>query len=373
MRDAIQHHECATRDVVRVPGGFAERQHGREAGVGSFQQLAPMGRGAALEELRQRLAQGRPARTVRGRGLPLGTQLQQLAQASEELRLQRPDAHVRSIGGFVHPVPRPSAVRHVAFAAFDEGTALGLADELRHQVDDAVGDRRIHHLPQPRPPRLVQCGQDAHDQVEAAPAVVPQQVQRRHRPVGRADGVQRTGERDVVDVVPRGLRQRPMLAPARHSAVDQPRVATRDRLRPQPQALHDARAEAFHQDVGRLQQLQHLLDAGGVLEVGLHHRASPLRDVARITGACPRAVDRHHVGAHVRQQHAGEGPRSDARELDDPQVRERARAARGGSIRFHHGFSSIGCARADAARRAANSAARQAKTKAGPSVVPGPG
>src|ERR1039457_5818377 len=42
---------------------------------------------------------------------------------------------------------------------------------------------------------------------------------------GSADRVQRAGHRDVVDVVPGGRGQRPVLPPARHPRVDQPGVA----------------------------------------------------------------------------------------------------------------------------------------------------
>ena len=47
------------------------------------------------------------------------------------------------------------------------------------------------------------------------------------RSPGPAERVQRAGDRDVVDVVPGGRRQRAVLAPAGHPRVDQPRVAPR--------------------------------------------------------------------------------------------------------------------------------------------------
>ena len=41
----------------------------------------------------------------------------------------------------------------------------------------------------------------------------------------RADGVQQASDREVVEVVAGRCRQRPLLAPAGHPAVDQPRIA----------------------------------------------------------------------------------------------------------------------------------------------------
>ena len=50
----------------------------------------------------------------------------------------------------------------------------------------------------------------------------------------RPDGVQRAGERDVVDVVAGGLRERTLLTPARHASVDQAWIALEADSAPSP-------------------------------------------------------------------------------------------------------------------------------------------
>ncbi len=69
--------------------------------------------------------------------------------------------------------------------------------------------------------------------------------------------VDRAGECDVVEVVPRGLRERPGLAPSGHAPVDQTRVAFEAYVGPKAEALHHTGPEAFDQRVGLRDQLQH--------------------------------------------------------------------------------------------------------------------
>ena len=74
---------------------------------------------------------------------------------------------------------------------------------------------------------------------------------------------ERAGERDVVDVVAGRVRERPVLAPAGHAAVHEPRVAGEADVGPEAEALGDAGPEALDQRVGRLDEPQHRLDAFG--------------------------------------------------------------------------------------------------------------
>ncbi len=92
-------------------------------------------------------------------------------------------------------------------------------------------------------------------------------------------------------------------------------------VRPEPEPLHHAGAEALDQRVGFLGQRQHQLGALGGLEVDRNRGAAASGDVGpggakqrRLVGA----IQPDHVGAHVGQQHRGERPRADARHLDDP-------------------------------------------------------
>ena len=63
------------------------------------------------------------------------------------------------------------------------------------------------------------------------------------------------------------VRQRPGLAPARHPAVDQPRVARQRDVGAQPQPLHHAGPEALDQHVGALSAGQRERDPGRRLQV----------------------------------------------------------------------------------------------------------
>ena len=93
---------------------------------------------------------------------------------------------------------------------------------------------------------------------------------------------QQSRQRDVVQVVPGRLRQRPALAPAGHAAVDQPRVARGAVGRPEAQALHHAGAVAFDQRVGGGDERHRLGDRGGLLQIEQHDGlAAAQRVVAR--------------------------------------------------------------------------------------------
>src|SRR5213595_3681202 len=70
---------------------------------------------------------------------------------------------------------------------------------------------------------------------------ISEQIERWNGPAPAfADRVQRAAERDVVDIVSRGMRERPGLAPARHAPVHQPRIAAQRYIGTELEALHHA-------------------------------------------------------------------------------------------------------------------------------------
>ena len=126
-----------------------------------------------------------------------------------------------------------------------------------------------------------------------------------------------------------GLRQRAFLAPAGHAAVDQPRIARQHHVGSEAEPLHHAGTKAFDQRVGVGEQVEHLRDRGLVLEVELDDlAAAPRHRFQVLLGA--DAIERHDLGAHVGQHHAGERARADAGEFDDAEAGERAGGAGGG-------------------------------------------
>ncbi|MGY4304557.1 hypothetical protein ACVIJ6_001800 [Bradyrhizobium sp. USDA 4369] len=92
---------------------------------------------------------------------------------------------------------------------------------------------------------------------------------------------------------------------------------------PEAEPLHHAGTKALDQRIGTGEQVEHISDDGLILEVELDHLAAPAGD--RLHGlARSDAIERHHLRAHVGQQHAGERSRTDAGELDDAKTCERA-------------------------------------------------
>ena len=139
-------------------------------------------------------------------------------------------------------------------------------------------------------------------------------------------------ERDVVDVVARGLRHRAVLAPAGHAAVDELRVPGEAVVGTEPEPLGDAGAVALDQRVGLLDEPQHRLDAVGVLQVDADRAPAPVqrlevRLVERRGVDLLGAVDPDDVGAHVGEQHPRERPRADPGQLDDLDALQRSHDA----------------------------------------------
>jgi len=169
---------------------------------------------------------------------------------------------------------------------------------------------------------------------EAAPshtaAEVADQVERWDGLLFGADRGQRAGHRDIIDVMAGGLRQRAFLPPPGHAAIDQLRVARQHHVGPEPEPLHHAGAKTFDQRIGIGQQVQRLRDRRLVFQIELDDLAAADRDGFQILpGADP--VERHDLGAHVGEHHAGKRTRADAGEFDDAKACQWAGGA-GGSL-----------------------------------------
>ena len=123
-----------------------------------------------------------------------------------------------------------------------------------------------------------------------------------------------------------GVGERSFLSPARHTGVDEARIALRDHVGSESHAFHDAGAETLDEDVGAAQEIEHFRDVGRVLQVGLDDAAAALDLVGcvRVLRNLPCALHDDDVGAHVRQQCRGVRARSQSSEFHDPNARERA-------------------------------------------------
>ena len=121
-------------------------------------------------------------------------------------RLDRAYGNVFPILRFIDVVKMRAAVQQVAFALVPPLSLRFKRMKQRHQQGGAVGHRGIHDLAFAGPAGLPYGTDEAKRQEQGAPSEISDQVQRRHGLfAGATDRVQRTGQRYVVDVVPRGL------------------------------------------------------------------------------------------------------------------------------------------------------------------------
>ena len=91
-------------------------------------------------------------------------------------------------------------------------------------------------------------GKHADREIKRAAAKVADQIERRRRrSTLAADRVQRTGERDVVQIMAGGVRQRPFLAPAGDKTEHQARIARKADVGAEAETFHHLRfAGAMH-------------------------------------------------------------------------------------------------------------------------------
>ncbi len=307
---------------MRVRGGLVHAEHGCHAGVGPGKDLCPLIAAAGGEYRGELAAQLGPARPVQLRGQIRPGQPQARQQGRVELRFQGADRHIAAAGGLVGVIERGAAIEQVGAALVLPRAAGAHAVQERGQQGRAVHHGRVDHLALARALPLDQGGQDAQGQQHAAAAEVADQVQRRHRPLAcPADRGQRAGDGNVVDVVPGRRRQRAILAPPRHPAEDEPRIAPLARLRAEAQPLGHSRPEPLDQHVSVVGQPQQQVDPGRVLEVEPDRPAPADERVSRRAGLRPAAlgpVDPQHVRAQVGQDHAAKRRWRQAGDLDDP-------------------------------------------------------
>ena len=138
--------------------------------------------------------------------------------------------------------------------------------------------------------------------------------------------VEDAAQRDVVEIVARGLRERAVLAPAGEAAEHQARIAGEAHVGTEAEALHHAGAEALDQPVALLDEPQHHLDRTRLLEVDRDRALAAAREVVLRLGIerqrAALAVHQHDLGAEVGEQHAAERPGADAGELEDADAGE---------------------------------------------------
>ncbi len=306
-----------------VLGGFAQGEHGRDAGVGALEKRAPLGAGLRLEQLGEARPQPRPPVPVHLLRQVLGGQVGRGEQLGVELRLEGSERDEGAVGALVGVVERRPGVEHVAAAVLlVERAEVAEPPNHRHQDRGAVDHRRVDDLALARGAGLEDPAHDAEREEHAPATEVADHVDRRSGLVaGPSEVGQRAGEGDVVDVVSRGLRHRTVLTPAGHAPVHEPRVPGEARVGPDTEPVGDPGPEPFEERVGFADQTKDGLDPVGMLEVDADGAAVAVQDRDPTGVEAPvdglDAVDPQHVGAHVGEEHRRERPRAAPDELDD--------------------------------------------------------
>ena len=186
----------------------------------------------------------------------------------------------------------------------------------------AVDDRRVDHLAAAASSGLVEGGQHAHQQVHAPAGEVADEVEWDLRGTScLPDRVQRSRGRDVRDVMPGGMCDGAILTPPGHASVDQLGSAQQAWFGADPETFGHPGTESFEQDVGVLCQGKHCLGATGFREIDGNRALSAVEQVVgprhELHPSAARAVDTHHVGTQIREQHSAEWPRSDSGYLEN--------------------------------------------------------
>ena len=217
-----------------------------------------------------------------------------------------------------------AAVQHVAAAFSFPTAALHAGVQTVHEQRGAIGHCGIHYLTLAAARALVQRCDDAEGQQHPTAAKVANKIERgRWLAAFGADGVQCTGQRDVVDVVSRRVRDGAELAPARHAAVHQPWVAGQTYIWSETQALHHAGTKTFNKHISALDEFEHRFHAVRMFQIHRDTFAPPRQHVGarRPTDGC-RTINANDLRAHVRQHHSAERARPDALQFNNLQTRE---------------------------------------------------
>src|SRR2546426_10605412 len=132
-----------------------------------------------------------------------------------ELRLERADRDVLSVGEAIRRVERRAAVEQIAAALVAPGAARERSVDERQQRRGAVDDRGIDNLATARVARLEERREDADDEIQRAPAEIAEKIQRRDPPApGLPAPGPGTGGRDGGDVGGGPGRERARLGPS---------------------------------------------------------------------------------------------------------------------------------------------------------------
>ena len=262
------------------------------------------------------------------RGGEIVGQLEAGRERGEELRLDGSDRDVSAIATDVGRIERRSPVEQVRAARIGPRAQRGQSAHERRERRGAIDHRGVDHLSGSRALAFEQGCEHADGQQHPATTEVREVVRDRwRRKIRGPDGVQRAGERRVVDVVPCGRGQRTRLPPTGHARIDQARMGGAQVLGTEPEPFHRPGAEALDEHV-RIRE-EPTQDRGSIRVLEVQHERTPPAPHRHVGQHCgvslsTRTVDADHVRSEIGQQHDAVRRRPQACQLDDSDACERS-------------------------------------------------
>ena len=184
---------------------FVEVENWTDASVATLEVLTP---GLAVPRAKNgcqpRLLRGPQRRVILGVEQGVVEQTEPLTQGPIEGRLDRTHGQPAPVSALIAAVVVRAAVQPIGSARAVPSALRAHPLEDAHEGDAAVSHGSIHNLAAARTLGFMQRSQNTEQQQHGAAAKVTHQVQWRYRRAACwPDAGQCTGERDVVDVVPR--------------------------------------------------------------------------------------------------------------------------------------------------------------------------
>src|SRR5580704_2221662 len=310
---------------VWMSGRLDEAQHWGEASVVALEQGAPMCARPAQERGAQPRFQRRPSGAVVLRLRVDVRKAELIEQYRVELRLERANGDIPSVGAGVDVVERRVVERARRVEHSDGAGGKRDAAEARSDIDD----RTIDHATVAAAPGGKDGGDYAEGEAEGAASIAKDRWRGDRRLSVTGGERQDSAERKIVEVVAHDLRERTVLPPAGHAAIDQSRIALGAFRGTEPKTLHNAWPIALDQHVGRLYQRQRFLELFGALQI---ESDNPLSAPQGTFGQWPVRIaerglvgtyDRDNLGAEIGEHAAGERTWADPLELDHLQTCKR--------------------------------------------------
>ena len=185
-----------------------------------------------------------------------------------------------------------------------------------------VDDGALAGLARTQDPR-----EKADGEVQRAAANVADQRRRRRRRIpGRARDPGGAAQRDIVEVMAGGLRERAVLPPTGQPSVDQLPVAREHGLRSEAEPLHDAWTHPLNQRVGVAGDVEGELRPCFSFEIERDRALAAFEDRRRTMTPRRRvlALNEDNVRAEIGQQHPAKWTRPNALELHNSDARQDA-------------------------------------------------